>query len=420
VVPPEAGKVRFHDLDLPAELLHAVADLGFRYCTPIQAEVLPAAIMGRDIAGRAQTGTGKTAAFLLATMTRLIRSPRSDLRPGRPRALVLAPTRELAVQIERDARALGAYTSLTMLATVGGNDLSRQRAALARASTDLLIATPGRLLDLYERGVLRLDGVEILVIDEADRMLDMGFIPDVRRIVYSTPPRERRQTMFYSATLTELVLRLAEHWTRDPLRVNIEPDRVAAEQIQQIAYVLTSAEKFPFLCHLLRSESAGRTLIFVNRRDTAERLADALRRAGIAVGLLSGALSQAQRDRSLADFRAGRSAVLVATDVASRGLHVEGITTVVNYNIPLDPEDYVHRIGRTGRAGASGTAITFASEAESFYLPPIEEFLGHPLTYLQPNPAWLNPEGLPEFDEAPRTRPPAGRRRPGPPRRARR
>ncbi len=402
--------MRFHDLDLPTELLHAVADLGFRYCTPIQAEVLPAAIAGRDIAGRAQTGTGKTAAFLLAALTRLLRAPRSDPRPGRPRALVLAPTRELAAQIERDARALGAHAPLSTLAVIGGSDLNRQRAALERAPTDLLIATPGRLLDLRERGNLRLDGVEILVIDEADRMLDMGFIPDVRRIVYSTPPRERRQTMFFSATLTELVLRLAEHWTRDPLRVNIEPERVAAEQISQIAYVVTAAEKFPLLCHMLRSGAAGRTLIFVNRRDTAERLTEALRRAGIVAGLLSGALSQAQRDRSLEEFRAGRLSALVATDVASRGLHVEGIATVVNFNLPLDPEDYVHRIGRTGRAGARGTAVTFASEDESFYLPPIEEFLGHALTYRHPEPAWLITEGLPEFRDAPRARPNADRR----------
>ncbi|MCX7818807.1 MAG: DEAD/DEAH box helicase [Kiritimatiellae bacterium] len=412
--------MRFQDLNLPTELLHAVADLNFRYCTPIQAEVLPAAIAGRDIAGRAQTGTGKTAAFLLAAMTRLLRAPSADRRPAHPRVLILAPTRELAGQIARDARALGAYTPLSTLAAVGGSDLERQRAALSNSPADLLIATPGRLLDLQERGHVRLDRVEILVIDEADRMLDMGFIPDVRRIVSSTPPRERRQTMFFSATLTELVLRLAEHWTRDPLRVNIEPARVAAEQIRQIAYVVTSAEKFPLLCHLLRANASGRTLIFVNRRDTAERLADALRRADVAVGLLSGALSQRRRDRALDDFRAGRLHVLVATDVASRGLHVEGLATVVNFNIPLNPEDYVHRIGRTGRAGASGTAITFASEDEAFYLPPIEEFLGHSLTYLHPDPAWLEATGLPHFHDPARSRPAPDRSGRRPPRSARR
>lgn len=373
---------------------------------PIQAAVLPEALRGRDIAGRAQTGTGKTAAFLIAAFTRMLRTPPPNRRMGRPRGLVLAPTRELALQIERDARALGAYLPLRSLAIVGGADMARQQRALRAEPIDLLIATPGRLLDLRARDEIRLDSVEILVIDEADRMLDMGFIPDVRRIVYSTPPRERRQTMFFSATLTELVLRLAEHWTKNPLHIQIEPERVAAEQIRQIAYIVTAAEKFPLLYNLLRARANQRFLVFANRRTTAERLADALQRGGVAAALLSGALNQRQREKALENFRSGAIRVLVATDVAGRGLHVEGINVVVNFNIPLDPEDYVHRIGRTGRAGASGTAITFACEEESFYLPPIEEFLGHPLAYEQPAEDLARPpDGIPRFvDDAPRPR----------------
>lgn len=373
---------------------------------PIQAAVLPEALRGRDIAGRAQTGTGKTAAFLIAAFTRMLRTPPPNRRMGRPRGLVLAPTRELALQIERDARALGAYLPLRSLAIVGGADMARQQRALRAEPIDLLIATPGRLLDLRARDEIRLDSVEILVIDEADRMLDMGFIPDVRRIVYSTPPRERRQTMFFSATLTELVLRLAEHWTKNPLHIQIEPERVAAEQIRQIAYIVTAAEKFPLLYNLLRARVNQRFLVFANRRTTAERLADALQRGGVAAALLSGALNQRQREKALENFRSGAIRVLVATDVAGRGLHVEGINVVVNFNIPLDPEDYVHRIGRTGRAGASGTAITFACEEESFYLPPIEEFLGHPLAYEQPAEDLARPpDGIPRFvDDAPRPR----------------
>ena len=426
VVPPAEGRTRFQDLGLPVEILHAIADLGFQYCTPIQAGTLPATLEGRDMAGRAQTGTGKTAAFLITVFTRFLRSPdREGRRPGSARALVLAPTRELAMQIERDAAAVGKHCGVRSVAVYGGEDMDRQRRRLAAGPVDLLIATPGRLLDFHARHEIHLNCVEILVIDEADRMLDMGFIPDVRRIVYSTPHKDRRQTLLFSATLSEPILRLASSWTRDPAKVEIEPENVAVDTVQQVVYIVTAAEKWPLLYNLLTREKPERVLVFVNRRDTAERLDELVKKAGFPCALISGALAQNQRTRALEDFREGRIQVLVATDVAGRGLHVTGISHVVNFNIPIDPEDYVHRIGRTGRAGASGTSITFACEEESFYLPPIEEYIGRSLPCTVPEEEWVKlPEGVPNLPPS-RPRGPSpfghgggrgGPRRGGPPR----
>jgi ATP-dependent RNA helicase RhlB len=426
VVPPVEGKTRFQDLDIPPEILHAIADLGFQYCTPIQAGTLPATLQGRDMSGRAQTGTGKTAAFLITVFTRFLRNPdREGRRPGSARALVLAPTRELAMQIERDAADLGKHCGVRSVAVYGGEDMDRQRRRLAAGPVDLLIATPGRLLDFHARHEIHLNRVEILIIDEADRMLDMGFIPDVRRIVYSTPHKDRRQTLLFSATLSEPILRLASNWTRDPAKVEIEPENVAVDTVEQIVYVVTASEKWPLLYNLLTREKPERVLVFVNRRDTAERLDELVKRAGFSCALISGALAQNQRTRALEDFREGRIQVLVATDVAGRGLHVSGISHVVNFNTPIDAEDYVHRIGRTGRAGKSGISITFACEEESFYLPAIEAYIGRSLPCTIPEEDWVRlPEGVPNLPPSrPRGpspfRPGGGRggpRRGGPPR----
>ncbi len=419
VVPAVEGKVRFADFSLARPLLHAIADMGFQYATPIQVNSLPDALAGRDVFGQAQTGTGKTAAFLLATFQRFLTregAPESR-RAGTPRALVLAPTRELAMQIEKDARAIAKYSGLAVACVYGGADMDRQRRALT-GTVDLLIATPGRLLDFHSRHDVHLNRVEVLVIDEADRMLDMGFIPDVRRIIYSTPHKDRRQTMLYSATLSEPVRRLASNWTRDPVRIEVAPEHVAVDTVDQRVYIATVAEKFPLLYNLITRENWDRALLFVNRRGTAERVCEMLRRCGIEALLISGALSQGQRTRALEDFRAGKARVLVATDVAGRGIHIEGVSHVVNYNIPLDPEDYVHRIGRTGRAGASGTSVTFACEEESFYLPPIEKYIGRPLKCTLPDVAWVSlPEGMtvPVIEDRPPRR--EGDRR-GPPRRS--
>ncbi len=392
-VPPKEGFVRFCDLDLNDGILRAIADAGFRYCTPIQAAALPPALAGRDVAGRAQTGTGKTAAFLIAILDRFVRHPLGrQARAGSaavPRALIIAPTRELVMQIERDAHALAPYVDLRALALFGGSDLDRQRRKLRAMNPELIVATPGRLLDFKTRRDIDLGRVEIMVIDEADRMLDMGFIPDVRRIVRGTPPKEKRQTLLFSATLSDDVMRLAASWLANPVRIDIEPEQVAVDSVRQVLYLATAREKFPLLYHLLTTEKPERVLMFVNRRDTAEWLTRELKRYRFDCGLISGALSQNHRTRTLAEFREGRLPILVATDVAGRGLHIDSVSHVINYNIPEDPEDYVHRIGRTGRAGAKGTSITFACEEESFGIPPIEEYIGRPLPCEHPDPDWL-------------------------------
>jgi ATP-dependent RNA helicase RhlB len=388
-VPPQEGLTRFHDLNLRDEIMRAVFDLGFQYCTPVQAKTIPAVMAGRDVTGRAQTGTGKTAAFLIQIFQRFLNTPMADRRPGSPRALILAPTRELVMQIVRDAEALGKYCPFRTVAVYGGSALEQQRRDVERYNPEIVAATPGRLIDFANRRTVDLSRVEILVIDEADRMLDMGFIPDVRRIVYSTPHKDKRQTMFFSATLTDSVTRLATSWTRDPAHVEIDPEQVTVDTINQIVYIVTTRQKFPLLVNILRHEHLQRVLLFANRRDTAARLEGELKRAGIDCGLISGALPQDKRTRTLEAFREGRVRVLVATDVASRGLHIDDIGHVINFNIPQDPEDYVHRIGRTGRAGARGTSITFACEDEAMDIPAVEAFIGRPLPCTHPPEEWL-------------------------------
>ena len=412
-VPPREGAVRFHDLLLPDEVLHAIADLKFQYCTPIQAAILPKTLEGMDAAGRAQTGTGKTAAFLISIFTRLLRHPAPPGRkPGSPRVLILAPTRELAMQIEQEARQIGKYCPLFTMAVFGGVDFDKQQQQLRQKNVDVLVATPGRLLDFHQRRVLHLSRVEVLVIDEADRMLDMGFIPDVRRIVHATPPKAERQTLLFSATLTEEVLRLTAQWTRDPVRVEIEPEKVAVETVDQVVYIITAREKFNLLYNLLTQRCRQSTLIFANRRDEARELTRRLQLLGIRCALLSGEVPQEKRIRVLRDFKEGKIPVVVATDVAARGIHVEGIGHVINYNLPDDPEDYVHRIGRTGRAGAEGVSISFACEEDSFAIPGIETYLGHDLACTQPEEELLAPSPASAHGHA--LRPPSTHRpRPG-------
>ncbi|MBU1693314.1 MAG: DEAD/DEAH box helicase [Verrucomicrobia bacterium] len=389
-VPTIEGQTRFQDFDLPPEILHAIADLDFRYCTPIQAAILPPTLQGKDAYGRAQTGTGKTAAFLVAILTRFLRQPAKEpRRKGTPRALVIAPTRELVIQIEKDALELARYTPCRALAVYGGMDYDKQRQALTDYVVDLVVATPGRLLDFRRRGDIHLSQVEVLVIDEADRMLDLGFIPDVRTIVHSTPPKNERQTLFFSATLTPEVMRLASQWTTDPVSVEIAPEQVAVDTVNQKVYIVTIRDKFALLYNILTRENAPRVLVFANRRDHSERLMENLRRYGIDCALLTGAVDQRKRLRVLEDFRAGKIRVVVATDVAGRGLHVEGISHVINYNLPMDPEDYVHRIGRTGRAGVSGISVSFADEDDGHYLPQIEKFMGRALPCIHPEDDWL-------------------------------
>jgi ATP-dependent RNA helicase RhlB len=384
-VDPKEGETRFHDLGLRDELMHAVADLGFQYCSPIQAKILPHTLQGNDAIGKAQTGTGKTAAFLITIFNDLLCNPVEGERfVGEPRALVIAPTRELVMQIAQDAEDLARHTDLQMATLIGGMDYQKQLNRLHNTVIDLVVATPGRLLDFMSRRDLYLDHVEILVLDEGDRMLDMGFIPQVKRIVRATPRREDRQTLLFSATFTQDILNLSEQWTYEPITIEIEPDHVATDSVDQKVYLVSSEQRYRVLNNLVRSEDATSVIVFANRRDQVRRLHERLRKSGIAAGILSGEIPQAKRTSTLAQFKEGKIKVLVATDVAGRGIHVEGVSHVVNYNLPEDPEDYVHRIGRTGRAGATGVSISFASEDDAFLLPDLEALLGTRLECTHP------------------------------------
>lgn len=380
-----AESVKFESLNLEATVQQGVDALGFESCSPIQGQILPYTLAGKDAIGKAQTGTGKTAAFLITIFNDLLSHPIEGERYlGEPRAVIIAPTRELVMQIAADADELGRFTGLQTVTLIGGADYQKQLSKVNRLPVDLIVATPGRLIDFMERRDLALDRVEILVLDEADRMLDMGFIPQVKRIVRATPRKEDRQTLLFSATFTQDIMNLAKQWTFEPVTVEIEPERVATASVDQRVYLVSSRERFPVLLDLLRDPAVESVIIFANRRDQVRRLYEKLRKEGVHCGMLSGEVTQAKRTKTLENFRSGRSKVLVATDVAGRGIHVEGISHVVNYNLPEDPEDYVHRIGRTGRAGAKGVSVSFASEDDAFLLPDIEGLLGHPLACMSP------------------------------------
>ena len=386
------ARVKFDTLDLDAAVQQGIDALGFEFCSPIQGQILPHTLAGNDAIGKAQTGTGKTAAFLITIFNDLLHHPLEGERfLGEPRAVIIAPTRELVMQIAADAEELGRFTGLKTVTLIGGADYQKQLEKVNRAPVDLVVATPGRLIDFMERRDLALDRVEILVLDEADRMLDMGFIPQVKRIVRSTPKKEDRQTLLFSATFTQDIINLAKQWTYNPVTVEIEPERVATATIDQRVYSVASHERLTVLLKILRSPEASSVIVFANRRDQVRHLHEKLRKAGISCGLLSGEITQAKRTKTLEQFKSGRIAVLVATDVAGRGIHVDGVSHVVNYNLPEDPEDYVHRIGRTGRAGATGISISFASEDDAFLLPDIEALLGERLKCTPP-PADLSTE----------------------------
>ena len=376
-VPEIEGKTLFHSFDLPVELMHGIADLGFQYCSPIQAQSLPHTLTGHDLIGKAQTGTGKTAAFLINIINDLLNNPLEGERFGHePRALIIAPTRELVMQIAEDSESLNKYTGLKTHALVGGMDYGKQQQRLRHEIVDILVATPGRLLDFCGNQDIYLDQIEIMVIDEADRMLDMGFIPQVRRIIRQTPQKIHRQTLLFSATFTPEVLSLSDQWTIDPIRVEIEPDSIATDTVTQHVYLCASDEKYKLLYNLLLQSDVDNVIIFANRRDQCRHLHEKLLRHGFKAGLLSGEIAQNKRVKTLEGFKSDQLNVLVATDVAGRGIHIDGVSHVVNYTLPEEPEDYVHRIGRTGRAGKSGTSISFACEEDAFQLMPIGTLLG--------------------------------------------
>jgi len=392
----EKRKIRFTALNLPAEILQAIAALDFQYCTSIQAAILSQVIDGEDATCQSQTGTGKSAAFLISILTRLSRQELPGKRlQGSPLALILAPTRELVAQIEQDGLALARYSSLKIVSAFGGIAYQEQRQQFTRNRVDILVATPGRLLDFMRQKVIRLDQVQTLVIDEADRMLDMGFIPDVRRIVGNTPSKERRQTLFFSATMTPEVIRLSEQWTQKPVRVDIPSKQITADSLKQIVYMTTNREKFKLVYNLITQQQVTRGILFCNRRDETQWLQKKLRQFGLDCAILSGDVPQQKRIRQLEGFRSGKYPLLVATDVAGRGIHVDGISHVINYNLPWEPENYVHRIGRTARAGAAGVSISFADEQEAFYLLDIEEFIGYKLPCVNPAPELLKPLPIP-------------------------
>jgi ATP-dependent RNA helicase RhlB len=367
--------MEFSTLDLPEAVMQGIRDAGFVTATPIQEAALPLALRGKDVAGQSQTGTGKTAAFLISAFTRLIREsePRSG-HGSEPRVLIIAPTRELAVQIESDARLLGQHTPFRIQAVYGGIDYNKQRESLA-AGCDVLVGTPGRLIDYLKQRIWSPRRVEVLVIDEADRMFDMGFIADLRFILRRLPPPERRQSFLFSATLSFRVLELTWEFMNNPAQITIMPQQKTAERVEQTLYHVGREEKFPLLLGLMRREG-DRFLIFSNTREEARRLEDRLIRNGWDARALTGDVDQKRRLKIMNDFKEGVLPVLVATDVASRGLHIEAVSHVINWDLPQDPEDYVHRIGRTARAGAAGRAVGLVDEASALNLEGIEKFIG--------------------------------------------
>jgi ATP-dependent RNA helicase RhlB len=389
----------FASLELPPEVMQGIREAGFVTATPIQEAALPLALKGKDVAGQSQTGTGKTAAFLINAFTRLLRvQPRPAGAPTAPRVLIIAPTRELVVQIEADAHLLGRFTGLNILAVYGGIDYQRQRQALADGC-DVLIGTPGRLIDYLKQHVWSPRRVEVLVIDEADRMFDMGFIADLRFILRRLPPPEQRQSFLFSATLSFRVMELTWEFMNNPAQISITPQQKTAERAEQSLYHVGREDKFRLLLGLLRREGGDRILIFSNTREEARRIEDRLTRNGWDARALTGDIEQKRRLRILNDFKEGKLPVLVATDVASRGLHIEAVSHVICWDLPDDAEDYVHRIGRTARAGAGGKAISLVDEASALRIEAIEKFIGQKIAVEWAEDDLFVPEVMPTAEE---------------------
>lgn len=365
----------FESLSLPESVQQGIAATGFTVCTPIQEKVLPLALAGKDVAGQAQTGTGKTAAFLIGIFARLLRHDAKPTPEPAPRAFIVAPTRELVVQILHDAQQLGRFTGLSMQAVFGGIDYKKQR-DLLRQGCDIVIGTPGRLIDYLKQHVYSLRRVEVLVIDEADRLFDMGFIADLRFLLRRLPPYDKRQSLLFSATLSWAVMELAYEHMNDPTKVTVSPEQVTAENVTHLIYHVGRHEKLPLLLGLFHRERPERTMVFVNTKRAGEWLAQRLTDNGYAARAITGDLDQRLRMKLVHQFKSGELPILVATDVASRGLHIEDITHVINYDLPQDAENYVHRVGRTARAGASGAAISLACEEFVESLHAIEDLTG--------------------------------------------
>lgn len=372
-----SGFISFNQLPLSVPVQRGIQELGFTELTPIQAQILPHTLAGQDAIGQAQTGTGKTATFLITLIEALLSRPFSEDEErylGEPRALVLAPTRELAQQIFDDCTALIKYTDLHSACIMGGVNYENQQHELERDYIDILIATPGRLIDLIQKNLVYLDRLEVLVLDEADRMLDMGFIPDIKRLIGRMPKNTDRQSLLFSATFNQDVMSLAYKWLFEPVFVEIEPEHKTSDLVDQHFYLLTEDEKLEALERIIQTNGVERVIVFANRKDQVKRLYDALK-PRYSVVMLSGDVIQQKREQYLQKFKDGEAKVLVATDVAGRGIHVDDVTHVINYTLPDQPDDYVHRIGRTGRAGQTGVSISFVSEDDAFNLPALEQHL---------------------------------------------
>ena len=397
---------RFTEFTLEESLQQGLRDAGFEYCTPIQAACLPSALEGKDVAGQAQTGTGKTVAFLLACGHYLLtHPPQAGRKPTQPQALILAPTRELAIQIYRDAEVLLRHTGFTLGLVYGGTGYEEQKVMLAEG-VDILIGTPGRLIDFSRQDLYDLKRAQVAVLDEADRMFDLGFIRDIRFLLRRMPAAESRLNLLFSATLSFKVMELAYEHMNNPEEITIEGDAVVIDMITEYSYYPADEEKLPLLVNLLKRDNHERILVFVNTRHGVEKVANVLSANDISNGALSGDVPQRKREQLLDSFKRGDRKVLVATDVAARGLHIPDVTQVYNYDLPQDADDYIHRIGRTARAGASGEAISFVCERYAYSIMDIEQSIGHALPRREINAELL--QNIQRAATAPRSRKGAG------------
>ncbi len=376
---------KFEEFNLPAAVLSGLNEAGFTYCTPIQAQTLPVLLTGRDVAGQAQTGTGKTAAFLVTVITRLLAV--NEKSSGLPGAIIIAPTRELSLQIYEEAKVLARNTGLSLAQVVGGVDYLKQ-AEILRSGVDIIICTPGRIIDYYKQGIFKTEGIKALVIDEADRLLDLGFAKDMRYLLRKLPPYDKRQSMLFSATLSYRVMELTYEYMNLPEFIAVTPETVTVEGIEQELYHVGADKKVSLLLGLLKREDWGRALIFVNTKVGVDRLTHRLKNNGWPAEGITGDLPQRKRFQLMEKFKKGQLKILVATDVASRGIHVEDITHVINYDLPQESENYIHRIGRTARAGKTGRALSLACERYVFHLESIEEWLGSKIPVVWPEDDW--------------------------------
>ncbi|MET1256117.1 ATP-dependent RNA helicase RhlB [Aliikangiella maris] len=383
------SKTTFKNIGLHPKLLKALKVLGYQYATPIQAQALPLLLNAQDVAGQAQTGTGKTNAFLLAILDELLTLPEvEDRQPNEPRAIIIAPTRELVIQIFEDAKQLAKFTDLKMCVAFGGADYDKQREEI-EAGCDVLIGTVGRLIDYFKQDIFNFYALDCVVLDEADRMFDLGFINDIRYLFRKMPKPTERLNMLFSATLSHRVKELAYEHMNHPQHIHVEAEQVTADRVTQVLYYPANHEKLPLLIGLIQKHQPQKAMIFTNTRRQAEQVWLSLRGNDIKAGLLTGDVPQRKRIRLLDELKTGKIQMLIATDVAARGLHIDGVTHVFNFDLPEDAEDYVHRIGRTARAGAEGDAISFAGEDNAFNLPAIESYIEHTIQTADVTPELL-------------------------------